>query len=320
MTNLTDTAPKTVTVFDFMRYRRLLLTVSLIALIGSCSSLFINGLNLGIDFTGGTLIEVTYAQVRSPSAIREDLSGTEFSGAVVQSFGNPNDMLIRLSTQPAEDREKLGDRLLSHLQTGGHDVVMRRVEFVGPQVGEELTRAGAWALLYALLGIMVYVALRFQTRFSFSAIAALVHDVVLVLGFFSLTQFPFDLSVLAAILAVIGYSLNDTIVIFDRIRENFRLMHKADPTTIINTSLSHTLGRTLVTSLTTLMVLITLAVFGGEIIRPFSIALTFGVVVGTYSSLWVASPILLLLRISKKDLQQQSPRSDGDDETKGIVT
>jgi len=289
---------------DFMRYRLWSAVCSFVLLVAAIGSLAVNGLNLGIDFTGGTLVEVRYLGPVAPGVVGEVLDGSEFRGAAVQPFGTPRELLIRVppNAGPGGDKALLSERLLTVLRAGGREIEMRRVEFVGPQVGEELTRAGALAVLYALGGILVYVSLRFQFRFSLGAIAALVHDVLIVLGFFSFTRMDFDLSVLAALLAVVGYSLNDTIVIFDRLRERFRHMIKATPVEVINTSLNQTLRRTLVTSLTTLLVLFALFLLGGEIIRAFSVALIVGVLIGTYSSIYVASAVTLALGVSRQDL------------------
>jgi preprotein translocase subunit SecF len=260
------------------------------------------GLNFGIDFTGGTIVEVGYADPVYLDNIRSALKSSDFSDAVVQYFGTASDVLIRIPPREGLNSAVISNEILDLLRSTGQSVKMRRVEFVGPQVGDELAEDGGLAMIYALLGILIYVALRFQMRFSAGAIAALIHDVVITLGFFSVLRFDFNLSVLAAILAVIGYSLNDTIVVYDRIRENFHKMRKATSFEVINTSLNQTLSRTIVTSLTTLMVLVALFLFGGEIIHGFAIVLIIGVLIGTYSSLFVASPIILALGITKQDL------------------
>jgi len=289
--------------FDFMGQRRATLSASLLLLLVSVAALSVRGLDLGIDFTGGTLVEVTMAPDTETQQVRTLLERNGYTGASVQSFGALGELLIRLPPQPQQaERARLGERLLAVLQRNDDAATMRRIEFVGPRVGEELAQGGALAMLITLGCILVYVALRFQMRFSVGAIAALSHDVVIMLGFFALTGLDFDLSVLAALLAVVGYSLNDTIVIFDRIRENFRRMHKAGPVEVINYSLNRTLGRTLTTSFTTLLVLLALLTLGGEAIRPFSLALIVGVLVGTYSSLYIASPTILALGVSRRDL------------------
>lgn len=287
---------------DFMSKSKFALILSAILLILSVGSLATRGLNLGIDFTGGTLVEVGYAESADLSQVRSNLENGGFEGAIVQHFGTSQDVLIRLSPQESEGTADISSKVLGALESGGQDVEMRRVEFVGPQIGDELTEDGGLAMLAALFGILIYVYFRFEIRFSLGSVIALVHDVVITLGVFSIFQFEFDLSVLAAILAVIGYSLNDTIVVYDRIRENFRKMRKGTPTEVINRSVTQTLARTLVTSLTTLLVLFALFTFGGEIIHGFSQALIVGVLVGTYSSIYVASSAVLMLGVSKADL------------------
>ncbi len=288
---------------DFLGKRKLAMTLSIVFIVISLLSIIFRGLNLGIDFTGGTLVEVGYEQAVELPKVRGALATAGFQDATVQHFGTPRDVLIRLAPRGDIDSAELSNRAFSALSNATDGQVdLRRVEFVGPQVGEELTEQGGLAMLYALIGILIYVALRFEYRFALGSVIALIHDVVITLGFFSLFQVGFDLPVLAAILAVIGYSLNDTIVVFDRIRENFRKMRKGSPQQIINTSLNQTLARTLVTSLTTLLVLIALFVFGGEIIHGFALALIIGVIIGTYSSIYVASTAVLMLGISKADL------------------
>ncbi|MCH8262337.1 MAG: protein translocase subunit SecF [Proteobacteria bacterium] len=287
---------------DFMGKRKLAAFFSITLMTVSIVSLVIQGLNFGVDFTGGTLVEVGYAQPVELESIRSALAASEFGEATVQAFGSASDVLIRIAPKQGSNTADIGGAILEVLQAGDQSVEMRRVEFVGPQVGEELTEDGGLAMLYALLGILIYVALRFQMRFSVGAIAALVHDVLITIGIFSVTQMDFDLTVLAALLAVIGYSLNDTIVVFDRIRENFHKMRKVTPIEVMNTSLNQTLNRTIMTSLTTLLVLTALFLVGGEIIHGFSTALIIGVLVGTYSSIFIASPVTLALGITKEDL------------------
>ena len=288
---------------NFLGKRKLAWIISTVLIVISVASLFSQGLNLGIDFTGGTLVEVGYEETIELSSIRTALEENDFTDAIVQYFGTSKDVLIRLPVTADEESAELSSKVLTALQSTG-DPNMRRVEFVGPQVGEELRDDGGLAVIYALFGILIYVALRFEWRFSLGSVAALVHDVVLVVGFFSVTQAPFDLTVLAAVLAVIGYSLNDTIVVFDRIRENFRKLRKSEPTEVINTSINQTLARTLMTSLTTLLVLFALFFIGGEVIHSFSLALIVGVVVGTYSSIYIASSMLIALGVSSADLMQ----------------
>ena len=298
---------------DFMGKRKLALVLSLVLIVVSLAAITMRGLNLGIDFTGGTLVEVGYEDSVELEPVRQALFSSGFDDAIVQHFGTSKDVLIRLPVADQdEDKAQLSNNVLDALASTGAPQ-MRRVEFVGPQVGDELRDKGGLAMLYALVGILVYVWLRFEIRFSAGSIAALVHDVILVVGFFALTQVEFDLTVLAALLAVIGYSLNDTIVVFDRIRENFRRLRKATSKEVINTSINQTLSRTLMTSLTTLLVLFALFLFGGEVIHAFSIALIVGVIVGTYSSIYVASSSLLTLNVSKEDLMQPEVESANED-------
>ncbi|NOX08013.1 MAG: protein translocase subunit SecF [Gammaproteobacteria bacterium] len=288
--------------FNFMGKRKFAVALSGILLLIAIVSIFMRGMTLGIDFTGGTLIEVGYTQAAELKQIRSSLSNAGFSDAQVQYFGSARDVLIRIAPRKDLSGADMSGQVLSVLREKDAAVMMRRVEFVGPQVGEELTEQGGLAMLYALIGILIYVALRFEWRFSVGSVAALVHDVIITIGFFSLFQFEFDLTVLAAILAVIGYSLNDTIVVFDRIRENFRMMRKAMPIEVMNASINQTISRTLITSITTLLVLIALFYFGGEVIHGFSLALIVGVVVGTYSSIYVASSTTLMLGVNREDL------------------
>lgn len=288
---------------DFMGKRRIALIFSVALLLTSVGSLFFKGLNFGIDFTGGTLLEVGYEQPVELSEVRQALGEGGFDGAIVQHFGATRDVLIRLAPGAERNSAALSNEVLATLQASGDNpVTMRRVEFVGPKVGEELAEQGGLAMLYALFGILVYVSLRFEYRLALGSVAALVHDVLIVLGIFSLLQLEFDLTILAALLAVIGYSLNDTIVVSDRIRENFRKIRKGTAVQIVNTSLNQTLSRTVMTSVTTLLVLFSLFLFGGEAIHNFSMALIMGVLVGTYSSIYIASPIALFFGISKADL------------------
>lgn len=287
-------------IYNFMGIRKLALAFSAVLLLVSIASLAVNGLKFGLDFTGGSLVEVGYEQAVSLEDVRQKLSAEGFPDAVVQTFGSSRDILIRLQV---DHDPQLGDKVLEALRAGSDQTVeLRRNEFVGSQVGEELREQGGLGMLLALFMIMVYLAFRFQLKFSLGAVVALVHDVVIVLGVFSLLQIEFDLTVLAAVLAVIGYSLNDTIVVYDRIRENFRIMRKEDNIEVMNASLSQTLSRTLMTSLTTLLVLVALFYFGGEMIHSFALALLVGVLVGTYSSIYVAANALILMQVSREDL------------------
>ncbi len=285
-----------------MSKRKLAIIFSSTLLVFSIVSLAVNGLNLGIDFTGGTLVEVGYNEAVDLESVRASLAASEFSEATVQYFGSASDVLIRVAPKEDVNIAEIGGAIIELLRSDRQTVEMRRIEFVGPQVGDELIEDGGLAMLYALLGVLIYVALRFQMRFSFGAIAALIHDVIITVGIFSIMQMAFDLTVLAALLAVIGYSLNDTIVVFDRIRENFYKMRKATPIEVINASLNQTLSRTIMTSVTTLLVLMALFLVGGKIIHGFSTALIIGVLIGTYSSMFVASPVTLFLGITKEGL------------------
>ncbi|MCW8900963.1 MAG: protein translocase subunit SecF, partial [Gammaproteobacteria bacterium] len=264
--------------------------------------LAIKGLNFGLDFTGGTLIEVAYPQSADLNKIRNRLTAAGFGDAVVQNFGSSKDVLVRLAPRENTSSQSLGDKILTALKEDDANVTMRRQEFVGPQVGDELREDGGLAMLIALAFILVYVMARFEYRFALGSIAALIHDVIITMGVFSFFQFEFDLTVLAAVLAVIGYSLNDTIVVFDRIRENFRLMRKHSPGEIVNASLNQTLSRTMMTSATTLIVVVAMFVLGGALIHAFSIALIIGIVVGTYSSIYVASSMVITLNITAESM------------------
>ena len=286
---------------DFMKARHVAMVISAILLIISIAALATRGLNLGLDFTGGTLLEVSYEKPANVESVRSQLDDSGFLGSTVQHFGSETDVLIRMSEAY---RDTLGQEVLEALKAGdsSNPVELRRSEFVGSQVGEELRDQGGLALLMALFVVMLYVSFRFQFKFSVGAVLALFHDIVIILGLFALFQWDFDLTVFAALLAVIGYSLNDTIVVSDRIRENFRMERKSDTIEVINISLNQTLGRTIMTSLTTALVLIALMVLGGELIHNFALGLLIGVVVGTYSSIYVAANILLLMNISREDL------------------
>ena len=288
--------------FNFMGMRKVTSIVSALLIIFSVFTLSYQGLNLGIDFTGGTLVEVGYPEAVNLDKLRQSFSDSEFNDVAIQYFGSAKEILIRIPPQQGLNSADVSNKLLDLLSSNNFSAEMRRVEFVGPQVGEELREDGGLAMLYALLCIMVYIAFRFQMRFSVGAVSALIHDVLITLGFFSITRFNFDLTILAALLAVIGYSLNDTIVVFDRVRENFRKIRNKTPVEVFNISLNQTLRRTLMTSFTTLLVLIALFLLGGEIIHGFSMALIFGVLIGTYSSIYIASPVTLMLGIKKEDL------------------
>ncbi|MEM7217965.1 MAG: protein translocase subunit SecF [Pseudomonadota bacterium] len=290
---------------DFMGKRFVALGLSIFLVLGSIGLLAVQSLSWGLDFTGGTLVEVSYPAATDPQTVRDVLDGAGFENGIVQNFGTDQDILIRMPPQaPTTDGADAGlsDSILAALRDVDSGVEMRAQSFVGPAVGEELTESGGLAMIAALIVVMLYILVRFTGKFAIGAVVALAHDVLIVLGAFSLLRWTFDLNVLAAILAVIGYSLNDTIVVSDRIRENFRRQRKGGPVDVVNRSLNQTLGRTLVTSLTTLLVLVALLVAGGEGIFGFAVALTIGVVIGTYSSIYVAANILLLLKIDRQDL------------------
>lgn len=311
---------------DFLGRRGLAGIVSAVLIVIGIVSLGVRGLAFGIDFTGGTLVEVAYEESVEASSVRDLIANAGFESALVQYFGTSKDILVRLPASAIENAAQVSSRIMVALRSpyketlvtgasgdlqqclsdngtsGRCAVQMRRVEFVGPQVGEELTEKGGLAMLYALLGILIYVSWRFEWRFAIGAVAALVHDVLITVGVFSVLGLEFSLPVLAAILAVIGYSLNDTIVVFDRVRENFRKMRRGTPIEIMNTSVNQTLSRTILTSLTTLLVVLTLLIIGGEVINGFATALLVGVLIGTYSSIFIANPAVLVLGISREDM------------------
>tara|TARA_R110000744_G_scaffold51347_1_gene110591 strand:- start:850 stop:1797 length:948 start_codon:yes stop_codon:yes gene_type:complete len=299
----------------FMRYRKVAVVFSLLLMAASIVSLATNKLNFGLDFTGGTLIEVGFEQSADLTKVRAIMDSNGFDDAVVQLYGSSRDVVIRLATREDVKAEMLGNQVLDVLQAGtGQTIDMRRIEFVGASVGDELAEQGGLAMLTALICILVYVAFRFEWRFALGSVIALFHDVLLTLGLFSILQLEFDLTVLAAILAVIGYSLNDTIVVSDRIRENFRKIRVGTPEDVINISLTQTLSRTIITSITTLLVLAALFFKGGALIHGFATALLLGVFVGTYSSVYVASSVALALGISKEDLIPEVIEKEGADQ------
>ena len=293
-----------------MAARNIAASGSILAVIVSIVLLAINGLSFGLDFTGGSLVELEFAQEPTLEAVREVLVNAGFADAVVQAFGTPTDVIVRLAQDNAP---KAGDQVFAVLQAAGFEVELLRSEFVGSAVGEELREQGGLGLLLALGVVMIYVAFRFQFKFSVAAVVALIHDVLIVLGVFALFGLDFDLTVLAAVLAVIGYSLNDSIVVSDRIRENFRIMRTNDPLRVLNDSINQTLSRTLATSVTTLLVLLALLSLGGELIRNFALALTVGVAVGTYSSIYVVTLALLMMGISRDDLLVPEKDQENDD-------
>ncbi|MCZ6618881.1 MAG: protein translocase subunit SecF [Gammaproteobacteria bacterium] len=293
---------QSITTIDFMGKRKVAGVISIVLVLASLGLLGVVGLNRGLDFTGGTLVEVEFTTAIEPESVRQLLEGAGFQNGLVQYFGTDRDLLIRMPPQDNTQQADMGGEILDTLRETYPDVVMRQNNYVGPTVGEELTNDAGLAILAALVAVMVYIFFRFTKQFSVGAVVALVHDVLLVLGMFSLFQWTFDLPVFASVLAVIGYSLNDTIVVSDRIRENFRKIRKGTSVEIINRSLNQTLGRTLITSMTTLFVLLALLIAGGEGIRGFATALSIGVVVGTYSSVYVAANVLIAMNISREDL------------------
>ncbi|PNH80951.1 protein translocase subunit SecF [Vibrio diazotrophicus] len=297
---------------DFMRWSKFAFIFSILMIGASIFTLSTKWLNWGLDFTGGTLIEVGFEQPVNLEEIRVALETKGFGDATVQNFGSARDVMVRLRPRENVASEALGNQILSAIKDGtGESVEMRRIEFVGPNVGDELTEAGGLAILVSLLCILLYVSMRFEWRLAAGAVLALAHDVIITLGIFSLVQVEVDLTIVAALLTVVGYSLNDTIVVFDRIRENFRKMRKGEPTEIMNDSITQTLSRTLITSGTTLFVVIALFVQGGPMIHGFAMALLLGITVGTYSSIYVASALALKLGITREHLLTPQVEKEG---------
>ena len=298
----------------FMSLRKVAMTISTLLILASMASIFVKGLNFGLDFTGGTAVEVGFSQPADLKKVRAALAENGFADASVQLFGSSQEILVRLAPRGDDVKaEVIGNQVIETLKKADDSVVMRRIEFVGPSVGEDLKEQGGLAMLTALICILIYVAFRFEWRFAVGAVAALVHDVVITLGLFSVLGLEFDLTILAAILAVIGYSLNDTIVVSDRIRENFRKVRIDDTIEIIDISLTQTLNRTLVTSITTILVLIALFAWGSQTIHGFATALLFGVFIGTYSSIYVASAVAIAMGVSKEDLIPEVIEKEGAD-------
>ena len=285
---------------NFMRFRKIAITISLVMFVGSIGSIFMKGLSLGLDFSGGTLVEIQYEDSVDLQEIRGVLSENGYEDFQVVNFGSSLDVLIKIADQPGNS--SLGDQIFALLSSNSFEGELKRIEFVGPQIGSELRDQGGLGMLVALGMILLYVAFRFQYKFALGAVAALGHDVVIILGLFSIFAWDFDLSVLAALLAVIGYSLNDSIVVSDRIRENFRSERALGSEDLINLSLNQTLSRTVITSLTTLLVLFALFFFGGDAVRGFSLGLIIGVLIGTYSSLYIVTTILISLNLSQEDM------------------
>ena len=292
-------------IFRFMQFRKIASIVSITIFVISVLSLGFRGLSLGLDFSGGTLLEITYEEPVSLESIRSTLEKNGYPDSQVVNFGTNLDVLIKVADQ--DGNSSVGENIFNVLNSEGFAGEIKRVEFVGPQVGAELRDQGGLGMLVALFMILMYVAFRFQYKFGLGAVAALLHDVVIILGLFSIFAWDFDLTVLAALLAVIGYSLNDTIVVSDRIRENFRTERVLEPIDMVDLSLNQTLGRTIITSLTTLLVLFALFIFGGELIRGFSLALILGVLIGTYSSIYVVANMLLSMNLTQEDLAVPEP-------------
>ena len=291
--------------FRFMQFRKIASIVSITIFVISVLSLGFRGLSLGLDFSGGTLLEITYEEPVSLESIRSTLEKNGYPDSQVVNFGTNLDVLIKVADQ--DGNSSVGENIFNVLNSEGFAGEIKRVEFVGPQVGAELRDQGGLGMLVASFMILMYVAFRFQYKFGLGAVAALLHDVVIILGLFSIFAWDFDLTVLAALLAVIGYSLNDTIVVSDRIRENFRTERVLEPIDMVDLSLNQTLGRTIITSLTTLLVLFALFIFGGELIRGFSLALILGVLIGTYSSIYVVANMLLSMNLTQEDLAVPEP-------------
>ncbi|WP_318456436.1 protein translocase subunit SecF [Photobacterium leiognathi] len=301
-------------VVDFMRWSKVAFIFSLLMIAGSIGTIATKGLNWGLDFTGGTLIEVSFKEPANLPLIRESLQKAGFGDAIVQNFGTARDVMVRLQPRDDVKGEVLGNQIIDALKEGtAQSVEMRRIEFVGPNVGDELAEAGGMAILIALLCILLYVSLRFEWRLAAGAVMSLAHDIIITVGIFSLLQVEVDLTIVAALLTVVGYSLNDTIVVFDRIRENFRKMRKESPAEIMNNSISQTLSRTLITSGTTLFVVIALFVLGGSMIHGFALALLIGITIGTYSSIYVASALALKLGITREHLMPTPVEKEGEE-------
>jgi preprotein translocase subunit SecF len=296
----------------FMSYGRLTTTISLATFILAVFFLATRGLNLGVDFTGGTLMEVSYPQAADLGQIRSAVNSIGLTEATVQNFGNSRDVLIRLPLKPDLSISQLSEQVMAALREADPSVVMSRVESVGAQVGEELYESGSLALLLVVVGIGIYLAMRFEWRFAVAAIIANMHDVVIILGFFAFFQWEFNLTVLAAVLAVLGYSVNESVVVFDRVRENFRKMRKASVATVIDNAITRTMSRTIITHLTTQTMVCSMLLFGGEVLHNFALALTIGILFGIYSSVLVASPIVMFLGVSRENLMSPVDNKQAD--------
>ncbi len=292
----------------FMSWGKYTTTISLLTFIFSVFFIITKGLNLGVDFTGGTVLEASYAQPANLDKIRSIFVTLEISDASVQNFGSARDVLIRLPVKHELSSAKLSETVIASLKKIDESVEIRRVEFVGPQVGNELLENGALALLFVSFGIVAYLAVRFEWKFGVAGIIANLHDVVIILGFFAYFQWEFSLTVLAAILAVLGYSVNESVVVFDRIRENFRKMRKAPVAQIIDNAITRTMSRTIITHGSTQAVVVSMLLFGGEALYYFALALTIGILFGIYSSVLVASPLLMLLGVKREDLVKSEKR------------
>jgi len=287
---------------NFLGVRKLAMTMSVVVLVAAVASLATRGLNFGVDFTGGVTVQVGYPASADLNKVRAALTAGGFENAIAQNYGTPQEVLIRLQTAQGESDKDAGGKVLAALQKSEPQVKLLQVNFVGPEVGKDLATKGALAFIITLVAILIYIIIRFEWRLAVGAVAATLHDVVFVVGFFSLLHIEFDLNVLASVLAVMGYSVNDTVVVFDRIRENFRKMRKGTPIEIMNASINDTLSRTIMTSGVTLLVVIALLALGGPILHGFSLALFVGIIVGTYSSIYIASATALMLGVSKSDL------------------
>ncbi|NJD31043.1 MAG: protein translocase subunit SecF [Gammaproteobacteria bacterium] len=302
------------TSYPFMGTRRRWYAVSAVLILASLVSLAVQGLNFGIDFTGGVVMEFAFPKAADLEKVRDDLGKAGFGDAAVQSFGTSSDVLVRLLPRKNQDVNQIGQSVLAAMQAHEPGVELRRTEVVGPQVGQDLAEKGALAVLFTFLLILAYVAFRFQWKLGVGAIVAALHDPIIILGFFSMSRMTFDLPALAAILAVIGYSLNDTVVVFDRLRERFLSMRKGTSEQVIDAAINETLSRTVMTSGTTMITVLALLFFGGEILRGFSVALTIGIVVGTYSSIYIASALALDLKLTARDLMPVQREKDAVDD------
>jgi len=294
----------------FMRFAKPVIIASLLVVAVAIGALAVRGLNFGVDFTGGTVIEVGYPKGADIQGIRDILGKAGYGDAAVQNFGTSTDVLIRMPVREGLTSAQLSEQVMGALRQAESSVELRRVDFVGPQVGEELANDGTLALIVVAIGIMMYLAVRFEWRFAVGAIAATAHDIIVILGCFALFQWEFSLTVLAAVLAILGYSVNDTVVVFDRIRENFRKLRRSDTVGIIDNAITRTLSRTLITSGVTQLMVLAMLVFGGEVLFGFALALTIGIVVGSYSSIFVASPILLWLGVSREDFAKPEKKEE----------